>query len=383
MDIVEKIYRSGLRLLIPLSVEKTFDVIIKEVIRLTGARYGSIFLNVNGSLERVYASNKALFDIKIRPQGITHTVFKTGKPRILDSEYIKKIHPEYKKITATSDIIFPLINNKKTIGVISLQSHHGQIFSNKHLNILKLFTPLASLAIRNNQLYEELGQALDTRDLFISMASHELKTPLTTINGYVQLLEKKYHKQKTKESRWINELSWETYRLTELVKELLTINQIKSGVLTYHFKKCKISQIVDRAIKNFKFSFPKMTVDITNNSDIDIVWGDFDKLLQMFTNLLENAAKYSGNSKKVEILITSDKDKILIDIKDYGIGFETKDKGKIFEEYYRGTNHTREGMGLGLFLIRNIVEKHDAKITIKSKEDKGTTVTVVLPIYKS
>jgi len=135
--------------------------------------------------------------------------------------------------------------------VLSLQDGY---FTEKEVNILKLFSSVASLAVIKMRLLNETQKALETRDLFISMAAHEFRTPLTTISGYTQLLYTKLAGANTSESRWIEELIWETSRLTILVNELLAANRIKSGKLQYIWKECSLKEVISRAILAFRFT---------------------------------------------------------------------------------------------------------------------------------
>lgn len=380
-DIIQQIYESGLKFLVPLDLDETYKVIVQEAMKLTGAQYGSVFLEKNGELERVYASSPVLFKIKPRRRGITYNVYKTKKPVILTSKQIEKIHPEFEETRARSDIIVPLTNQGKSIGVLTIQSVKDRNFTDKDFDILKLFVPMASLAIRKNQLYGEVKKALETRDLFISMAAHELRTPLTTVNGYVQLLKNKSDNFGPIEARWIEELSWEVHRLTLLTKELLEVERIKSGNLQYVFRECLLTEIVDRAIKNIVFEHPHKTVDFVNKlvTGEDKVVADFDKLLQAINNILENAAKYSDSSQVIRIKLEKNARFVVLSVTDKGRGFTADDLHKVFEKFYRGTNHNREGMGLGLYLAREIVREHKGDVKITSKEGRGTKVKLLLP----
>jgi K+-sensing histidine kinase KdpD len=144
----------------------------------------------------------------------------------------------------------PLMNRGKSIGVMSIMSKKKR-FSEKHLEILAYFTPLASLAIRKAQLYEELDKALRTRDLFISMAAHELRTPVTTMYVYTQMLKKKSAKGQKLDSEWVDNLLYEMARLTKLIDELLQVNQIKTGNLRYEFEEVDVDHVIKMSLKTF------------------------------------------------------------------------------------------------------------------------------------
>lgn len=383
-NILEKIYKAGLKFLVPLNPKEVQALIVEEALNLVGGEFGSILLEQEGELHRVYASTPSLYRIKPRKRGYTYSVYKTHEPIILSSKEIAKIHPEIKKTQAQSDIIVPLSYRHKSIGVLSILSSKRDHFTSRELNILKLFGQMASLAIRKTQLYDETKQALETRDLFISMAAHELRTPLTSISGYIQLLYSKLAGGDSVESRWIEQLYSESVRLTTLVSELLEINRIKSGQLTYQLKECSLKEVIKRALAYLKFAHPKRRVIFEDrlNSSSDRVVGDFDKLLQMISNILENAIKFSPASSRVLLTLKGKRQSLIIEVKDQGKGIGEEEMDRVFEGFYRGRDTQTEGMGIGLFLAKNIIIRHHGTIYLRSKPSKGTTVKIRLPRVK-
>lgn len=381
--IIEKIYKASLKFLEPLSAKDTLSTIVDEATKLVDGDYGSILLIHNGELVRVYASAAIAYQTKIRKNGNTYTCFNTGKPVLDTIKGMQKAHPELKEAGIRSTIFIPLTNKGKSVGVLTVNSKNNTEFSVYQMHILQLFGAMASLAIRKTQLYDEIKKALDMRDMFISMASHELRTPLTTINGYVQLLQTKLKDQDGIAKVWMGELGRELERLTLLVKELLEINRIKSGNLQYNFKESNISDIVNRAVKNVGFGYPDRKISLHNKlDDDDVVIGDYDKLLQVISNVLENAAKYSGIGSEIKMTLSKKNNQLRILVKDRGIGIPSGELPDIFKGYVQGKNHNREGLGLGLFLTKSIIDKHLGHITIKSLENKGTTVEILLPQTK-
>lgn len=378
--IIEKIYKASLKFLEPLDTDAAFSTIVDEAVRLVDGDYGSVLLEHNYELVRVYASSEIAFKTQIRKNGNTYRCFKTGKPVLDTIKGMQEAHPELKEAGIRSTIFIPLKSKGRSIGVMTVNSKKNRQFSLYEMHILQLFGSMASLAIRKTQLYDETKRALETRDMFISMASHELRTPLTTINGYFQLLQTKTGGKKEISNIWMEELGKELERLTLLVKELLEINRIKSGNLQYNFKESNINEIVNRAVKTVEFGYPNKKIIIYNKtSSEDTVIGDYDKLLQAISNILENAAKYSGNSSQIRMSITKKTNQLKIVVRDKGIGIPENELPNIFKGYSQGKNHNREGLGLGLFLAKNIVDKHLGTIKIASAENKGTVVVLTLP----
>lgn len=387
-NILNTIYRTSLKFLTPLTLEQTYEVIIKEALRLVKADFGSIFLYEDDEFKRVYTNNPALYDIKVRKKGFTYRVFKERRPIILDYAKTKK-NPhlgQYAKygILYRNDLMVPLFYQGKSLGVLSMISARNKPFTQTDVEVLTLLVPSATLAIRKAQLYDQTQKALEARDSFISMAAHELRTPLTTINGYSQLLHTKLSKSNTPEARWIEELSWECRRLTLLVNELLEVERIKTGQLRYLWKECSLGDILKRALQDFNFTHPqyKVVVEDKVEKNKDKVIGDYDKLLQVIINLLDNAAKFSAPDKKITVSLKSKSACVILSVKDQGKGITKKDLPGVFDRFYRGTNQNTEGMGIGLFLAKSIINQHNGTINIKSKEGKGTTIEIKLPRAK-
>ncbi|RJQ36922.1 GAF domain-containing protein [Candidatus Microgenomates bacterium] len=382
--ILESINKAALKFLEQLTVEETYKVIVLEAIKLVGADYGTVILENDGVLERVYSSNPLLHKIKIRKKGYSYKAYKNKKAFIVGVDKIAKIHPQVERMGIESVIFIPLSNNGKSIGTLSLDSLKKEHFTEKELNILKLFGSMASIAIRKAISYNETEKALESRDLFISMAAHELRTPLTTINGYAQLLNQNLSKFDPKESRWIEQLGWESFRLSQLVNELLEVNRIKTGKLNYSFRECKIKEIIKRSVNSFYFSYPNRKIILNNKLGTisDMIIGDIEKLEQVFINLLDNAAKFSSGNSEINISIESKQNYITISVRDSGKGIAKEDIPKVIRGFYKKDKDSQEGMGLGLFIIKNIIKLHKGILEVSSKINKGTVVRIKLPKIK-
>lgn len=382
-NILEKIYKIGLKFLVPLTIEENYALIVKEAMQLVKADYGSILMEQKGELRRTYASIPSLYKIESRKRGYMRMVFKTRKPMILTQGEITKVNRSFKKIAARSVIILPLSYRNKSLGVLTLLSVKDNYFTSSHLSTLKLFGPIASLAIIKTISFDETKKALEDRDLFISMAAHEFRTPLTTINGYIQLLYSKLSGANTSEARWVEELSWETTRLIMLVNELLEVHHIKSGKFRYQFKECSLMEVANRAIRESRFTHTHHQVVLEDKlgNHSDKIIGDHDKLLQVVTNLIDNAAKFSPQNTDIILSLRFQSPYLILSIRDQGHGISKKDLPEIFESFYKGSRNVKaSGMGLGLFIAKNIIKQHRGLISVRSKKDKGTKVEIKLPI---
>lgn len=216
------------------------------------------------------------------------------------------------------------------------------------------------------------------------MAAHELRTPLTTISGYIQLLNQKLSGKSLAESRWVNELLLESKRMTQLINEFLEINRITTGKLNYSLKECSLREVVKRALNSFSFVYPGRNIIYTDNlgKNYDFVVGDTDKLEQVFINLLENAAKFSPAKTPIRLTFQGGLRYLKVILTDQGVGIAKRELSKIGKGIYQKLKNSESGMGLGLFLVKNIVELHRGTFKIRSKLNQGTTVEVKLPKAK-
>lgn len=379
-NIIEDIYKASLKFLVPLSLEETYRVIVQEAMRLVKGSDGVVLLWQGGKFVPVFSSTNVGKNIRARTKGFTYQTYKTKKARVMDKATLEKLYPELIKEGVASSVFIPLTYKDKSLGVLIIRSQKNNDFSNKELTVLKLFGSLASVAIRKSQLYQETKDALEMRDLFISMASHELRTPITTISGYTDLIRKKIEKGTPIEPKWVQSMYRENKRLIYLVNELLEINQIKTGKLSYDFKECNVTAIVRTAMSNFKIQYPHRKIELTNNvvDGEGKIIGDKEKILQVLENTLMNAVKFSGDNEPIHILLEPKGKIVSIVIKDRGKGIKKSKLDKIFQKYYKDEAN-KEGMGLGLFLVKEIMDKHKGAIKVKSKENKGTTIQLLFP----
>lgn len=377
---IEEVYNSSLKFLAPLSLEETYKTIVHEAIRLVKGTDGSIMLAKGGRLTRVYSSNPKVYKLVPRRRGSTYKSYKTKKTLMLTKEKIEKVHPEISDIEMKADLLTPLIYRSISIGVISVYTNRKYKFTGRDKKLLQAFSPLASLAIRKAQLYDELNRAIETRDLFLSLASHELKTPITTIYVYLQLIQRNLQRNKKFDPEWIETLLKEMVRLTKIVDDLLELSRIRTGKIHYTFQECNIKEVVQRAILNFKATHEhKIKFEDNLPERKKSLIGDFDKLMGVVINILDNSAKHSEASEPIFLKLSDNDGFIRITVEDRGKGIPTGDIDKIFEGFYKVENNTQPGMGLGLFLAKQVIEKHKGKIKIDSVLGQGTSISLTLP----
>lgn len=381
---LERINQSVLKFLSPLDLKSTYKTIVEEAVDLVGGDEAIIIQRVRNGFRAVYASSTVGYQVKTRKYGFTYHAFTQKKAFVISSEEFLKVHPHLAKEQIKSSIFIPLSYKNKSFGVLIVQAKTDKSFSDRELEVLKLFGSFASMAMKKSQLYDETKKALEVRDLFITTASHELRTPLTTINGYMQLLKNKVTPENFPHYKWFEELTLEVTRLTSLVNELLAINRIRAGHFQYSWKECYLHDIINRSVTTLHFTYPDRMIHFTNNvpDGKDAVVGDRDKLMQVLINILRNAAKFSPPNTPITIELFLKAPNSIIRITDKGRGISKEDLSKVFDEFYKGQNTTEEGMGIGLYLAKRIVTEHHGQLKISSKINKGTSVEIRLPQVK-
>jgi len=236
----------------------------------------------------------------------------------------------------------------------------------------------------------ELKKLEQRKDDFIKMASHELKTPITSINGYVQLMlnifneadEQRLRSSKQTIKSSLNTISKQVVKLTRLISELLDLSRIESGKLELHKTAFDLGALVEETVQDIRQTASKHAVILHNDFE-GKVFADKDRIAQVLVNLLTNAIKYSPDSDSIEVFVDNNKDSAIVKVKDYGIGIDSKDQLRIFERFYRAegkSEQTFPGFGIGLFIASEIVQRHNGSLSVKSEKGKGSVFTVSIPI---
>jgi PAS domain S-box-containing protein len=275
-------------------------------------------------------------------------------------------------------------DNDKTYAVLVMGHDNTELISSSE-----------QLQLKNEELQKTI-QLLHSQELreeqknnFIQMASHELKTPITSMQGYVQLLLSAYKEDNEKSlsplfvRSSLNSIEKQIKRLTRLISELLDLSKIDAGQLKLNSELFSLNELAIDIVQDILHTNPKHPINLFHDVECSIN-GDKDRIGQVLTNLLTNAIKYSPSSEKIDIWIKKATDsKVAVSVKDYGIGIAEKEQNKIFERFYRIKGQevdTYPGFGIGLFIARDIVQKHNGEITVESEIKKGSVFTFTLPV---
>ena len=230
---------------------------------------------------------------------------------------------------------------------------------------------------------EEQKQTEQRKDDFLSMASHELKTPLTSLKLQTQLLEKKLAKRGIAETvPALARMEKLVNHLERLVGELLDVSKIQVGKLEYIRETLNLDELIHEVAEAAQQISTTHSVKVSSVGPISII-GDRDRLGQVFTNLISNAIKYSPDASEVEVEIKVSAETATVSVRDQGIGIPREQREKIFERFYRAVAPNQKafpGFGMGLYIVTEIVKRHEGTITVESEMGKGSAFHVTLPL---
>jgi PAS domain S-box-containing protein len=296
---------------------------------------------------------------------------------------IAQLAPEH---TPQSAIVVPLLARRHTLGVISCISLSPA--RRYHLADLTLVEDLAhrvALALDNAHLYQEVQEAVHVRDQFLSIASHELKTPLTSLLGYSRLLQNLAQSGNLteREQRGIRIIAEQANRLSKLINALLDISRIRTGRLSIEQKPVDLTMLARRVVEEVQVVLDQHMISISDPDAALIVQGDILRLEQVLQNLIQNAIKYSPNGEDIHIQIEQQDTWACIKVIDQGIGIPAASIPQMFQPFYRAPNTETQqvsGMGIGLYVVREIVTLHSGEVDVISQEDEGSTFIIRLPL---
>ena len=233
--------------------------------------------------------------------------------------------------------------------------------------------------IRRNQ--EELEKTSLIRQEFTANASHELKTPLHAISGYAELLE---HNMVREEDvcPFAGKIRQEAQRMTQLVEDIIGLTRLDGGAEEMERSDVDLCQIARNAVDSVQIEAEKMSVSLTLSGEKAILCGVPQVLYSIIYNLCDNAIKYNHPHGSVDVTVRNAEKSVILTVRDTGIGIPEESRSRIFERFYRvDKSHSREigGTGLGLSIVKHGVLIHNAKISVESELNTGTTFTVVFP----
>lgn len=257
------------------------------------------------------------------------------------------------------------------------------------LTLGALMVALAELERRRkeaNQRAELAAAEIDLKNNYISIASHELRNPLTTLSGFSELLMNRTVPEETK-SEWIKQINSESTRLARILDEMLDTARVESGNLTNNPSKINLADIINDAVNISVEPENKPRIKLNVDPDLPPAFVDSAKLTQVLSNLIGNAVKYSPNGGEVNIAakFRPERGGVVVSVKDHGVGMTIEDMSNLFKKYYRSKDKSIAnipGNGLGLYIVKSFVTLMGGEIWVESELGKGSTFHVLIPTSK-
>lgn len=239
-----------------------------------------------------------------------------------------------------------------------------------------------ALTLRATDREARLAQA---KSNFVANVSHELKTPLSLLSLFSEILELGLVKNEAKKLEYYRVMRHESRRLNKLIDNILDFSKIEAGRKTYNFVAADMTEVIENVLSSYRYQIDNSGFDVHTNMQADLppVLIDREAITQVISNLLDNAIKYSRDVKQLSITAQTLGSNLSVEIGDRGIGIPRAEHAKIFEKFYRvgnGLVHDVKGSGLGLSLVKHIVEAHQGTITVESDVGKGSRFTIHLPL---
>lgn len=231
---------------------------------------------------------------------------------------------------------------------------------------------------------EDQKKEMEKRDEFIGIASHELKTPLTSLKGYLQLITATRKEDITpKTAQYLQKADKALRKLQTLINDLLDVSKIQAGKLEYSVEEMNVAELVRTCVENAQHIYPDNVFEIQDGNEY-IVNGNAERLEQVLMNLISNAVKYSHEDKKVIVKTEKRGDCVRVSVTDLGIGLSDDQKEKIFERFYRveDRKYLTSGLGMGLYISAEIIHNHRGEIGVESELGKGSTFYFELPLVE-
>jgi signal transduction histidine kinase len=241
-----------------------------------------------------------------------------------------------------------------------------------------------ALTLRATDREARLAQA---KSNFVASVSHELKTPLSLLSLFSEILELGRVKDEEKKLEYYRIIRHESLRLNKMIDNILDFSKIEAGRKTYNFAEADMAEVIENVLSSYRYQISNSGFDVQTNIQprLPPVLIDREAMAQAISNLLDNAIKYSGEVKQLAIAAEKVGSNLFVEIADHGIGIPRAEQEKIFEKFYRvgnGLVHDVKGSGLGLSLVMHIIEAHKGTISVESDVGKGSRFTILLPLRR-
>jgi signal transduction histidine kinase len=397
VDILEAANRCARALGSSLEVEQAFGAFVREVRGLVPFER-TAFVLVEGDAARTIASAGRGAN-ELFPPGSSGPLHGTVLDRVLAGEVVVRRdladaeYPEDRQLLALglhSELVAPLLVGARPIGMISLSRVESNAFTEEEVELVSLLGRLVATAVQNIRVYEaerhtveELRRLSALRADFVSLVSHELRSPMAAVIGAARTLQDRWRSlSAAQREAFLALIADETNRLAGLIGDVLDTSRIEAGTFSYSFTDVDMTRLVEDAVATASVGQDEVRVRASVAERVPHIRGDRERLRQVLTNLIDNAVKYSRSGEDVEVRVAPENGVVRITVADRGPGIPLDQQRLIFEKFGRADvpGASKPGTGLGLFIARSIAEAHGGTVDVRSRPDEGATFILTLPV---
>jgi signal transduction histidine kinase len=399
VDVLETANRCARALGSSLEVDEAFGAFIRELRGLVPFERTAIVLVEGDTATTMATAGRGADDVF--PPGNSDPIEGSLLERVLEGKIVvrrdltERDSPADEQLLALglrSELVAPLLLGARTIGMLSLSRENPDAFSEDEVELVALLGRLVATAVQNIRAYEaerrrveELARLSQLRADFVSLVSHELRSPMAAVIGAARTLQDRWRMLSSDQREsFLALIGDETSRLAELVGDVLDTSRIEAGTFSYRFEEVDLGRVVDEAVETAALAQQEVPVVASVRGALPEIRGDRARLRQVLGNLIENAVKYSPEGGEVRVSATAANGAVQIAVRDSGPGIPREQQGRIFEKFGRVDvpGASKPGTGLGLFIARSIAEAHGGSLGVSSGVEAGSTFTLTLPISR-
>src|SRR5207248_7311667 len=388
VDVLETANRGARALGSSLVLDEAFGAFIRELRGLVPFERTAIVLVEDETATTIATAGRGAGEVF--PPGNADPIQGSVLERVLDGKVIvrrdltERVFPADDQLLALglhSELVAPLLLAARTIGMLSLSRERPDAFSEDEVELIALLGRLVATAVQNIRAYEaerrrveELARLSQLRADFVSLVSHELRSPMAAVIGAARTLQDRWRMlSAAQRESFLALIGDETARLAELVADVLDTSRIEAGTFSYRFDEVDLGRVVEEAVETAALAQQDVTVVASVRGALPAIRGDRARLRQVLGNLIENAVKYSPEGGEVRVSATAGNGAVRIAVRDAGPGIPRDQQARIFEKLARAevAGGTKPGTGLGLFIARSIAEAHGGSLDVTSGPEPG------------
>ncbi|NKQ36188.1 MAG: GAF domain-containing protein [Chloroflexi bacterium] len=287
---------------------------------------------------------------------------------------------------AKVQLAVPIRQDGRPIGLITLETQHANEIDREDVAFVERLADRAAVAIKNARLYEEIHAANKAKSEFVSLVAHELRVPMTSIKGYTDLMNSGMAGPLSDmQKEFLTVIKRNLERMSSLIRDLSDINRIESGRMKFDFQDFALQTIVDDVLGSLRerIEARNQTLIVEMAEGLTAVHADPTRIAQVLANLVSNAHKYTPDGGQIVVRVKQGERVTAVTVQDNGIGISEEDQAQLFTQFFRSEDQLvreQQGWGLGLSIVRKMVEAQNGEISFESELGRGSTFTFTIPL---